>query len=139
MALTATATKSVRLAASLSLGMLNPHVVAFSPVKKNIMYAMNSFETVEDSFGPLVRRLKLERTSFPRMIVFTRSLSMAGNIYLYLMSELGDEATEPKDAPNLSTLRLVDMFTSVIEKDHKDSIIKLFTRESHLRIVIAGG
>ena len=29
------------------------------------------------------------------------------------------------------------MYTSIIEKDHKDSILRLFTKESHLSIVIA--
>ena len=92
---------------------------------------------MEDSFGPVVRRLKVEHTLFPRMIIFTRSISMAGNIYLYFMSKLGEDATEPRDAPNLSAFRIVDMFASVIEKDHKESIIRLFTRDSHLRLVIA--
>ena len=95
---------------------------------------------MEDSFGPVVRRLKVEHALFPRMIIFTRSISMAGNIYLYFMSELselGEDATEPRDAPNLSAFRIVGMFTSVIEKDHKESIIRLFTRDSHLRLVIA--
>lgn len=62
---------------------------------------------------------------------------MAGNIYLYFMSVLGNDATEPRDAPNLSAFRIVDIFTSVIEKDHKEQIIRLFTKKSHLRIVIA--
>ena len=137
MALTATATKPVRLAVINTLGMKKPHVVAFTPVKKNLMYAVSTFENVEDSFGPVVRRLKVEHALFPRMIIFTRSFSMAGNIYLYFMSELGEDATEPRDAPNLSAFRIVDMFTSVIEKDHKESIIRLFTRDSHLRLVIA--
>lgn len=87
-----------------------PYVVAFSPVKKNLMYAVSSFENVEDSFGPVVKRLKVERALFPRIIIFTRSISMAGNIYLYIMGELGEDATEPRDAPNLSAFRIVDMF-----------------------------
>ena len=29
------------------------------------------------------------------------------------------------------------MYTSIINKDHKDSILNLFTKRSHLRIVIA--
>ena len=59
------------------------------------------------------------------------------HLFIYFMSELGEEHTEPRDAPNLSAFRIVDMFTSVIDKDHKESIIRLFTRDSHLRLVIA--
>ena len=106
-------------------------------MKKKMMYAVSSFENVEDYFGPVVRRLKVEHALFPRMIIFTRSISMAGNILLYFMSELGEVATEPRDAPNFSAFRIVDMFTSIIKKDHKESIIRVFTRDSQLRLVIA--
>ena len=83
MALTATATKPVRLAVINTLGMKKTHVVAFSPVKKNLMYAVSTFENVEDSFGPVVRRLKVEHALFPRMIIFTRSISMAGHLFIF--------------------------------------------------------
>ena len=72
MAVTATATKSVRQAVSHILGMKNPHIVARSPCKQNIMYAVSSFINVEESFNPIVTRLRVERTTFPRMIVYTR-------------------------------------------------------------------
>ena len=62
---------------------------------------------------------------------------MCSNIYLYFKAELGEEFTEPTDAPDISRFRLVDMYTSIIDKDHKDSILNLFTKRSHLRIVIA--
>ena len=138
LALTATATKPVRLAVSHTIGMRSPHVVAISPVKANIMYAVGSnFDNVEDTFGPVVMKLKAQRTSFPKMVIFVRSLSMAGNIYLYFMNELGDDATEPKDAPNLSIFRMINVFTSVVEEEQREQIIKLFIKESHLRIVIA--
>ena len=43
----------------------------------------------------------------------------------------------PTDAPNVPQFRLVEMFTSVTDAAQKDYIIKAFTGESHLRIVIA--
>ena len=137
MALTATATKPVRLAVCRTLGMRCPHVVAVSPVKANIMYAVSTFDSIENSFEPVVERLKVMRTSYPRTIIFVRSLSMAGDIYLYFISKLGDDATEPRDAPNLSVFRMFDVFTSVVEKNQKEQIIQLFTQHSHLRIIIA--
>ena len=54
---------------------------------------------------------------------------MVGNIYLYFMSELGVDVTELRDAPNLLAFKIVDIFTSMIEKDHKESIIRLFYQE----------
>ena len=50
---------------------------------------------------------------------------------------MGDNITEPTDAPGLAKFRLVDMFTSVIDQHQKDGIIDAFTRNSQLSIVIA--
>ena len=57
MALTATATKSLRRAVSRTLGMKNPHVIAYSPCKTNLMYAVSAFVTLEESFNPVITRL----------------------------------------------------------------------------------
>ena len=70
MALTATATKSLRRAVSRTLGMKNPHVIAYSPCKTNLMYAVSAFVTLEESFNPVITRLRAERTTFPGMIVY---------------------------------------------------------------------
>ena len=55
----------------------------------------------------------------------------------YFQKELGELFTEPPDAPNLPQFRLVEMFTSITDLPQKDYIIKAFTSETHLRIVIA--
>ncbi len=137
MALTATATKQVRQAVIRTLGMKTPHIIAYSPCKKNIMYAVSTFSSLEQSFEPFITRLRNDRTEFPRMIIYARSFDMCSNIYLYFKNELGEDFTEPSDAPDLSRFRLVDMYTSIIEKEHKDGILDLFTKGSHLRVVIA--
>ena len=62
MAVTATATKSVRTAVSRTLGMRNPHIVACSPCKKNLMYSASPFISVEKSFKRIATRLQAERT-----------------------------------------------------------------------------
>ena len=62
---------------------------------------------------------------------------MCTDIYVYLSQGLGPELTEPIDAPNISRFRLVDMFTSVTDAQQKDIIISLFTKPSHLRVVVA--
>ena len=58
-------------------------------------------------------------------------------IYIYFQRQLGDAFTEFTDAPNLPQFRLVEMFTSVTGTAQKDYIVKAFTSESYLRIVIA--
>ena len=88
MAVTATATKSVRKAVSRTLGMRDPHVVACSPCKKNLMYSASKFVSVEESFKPIVARLQAERTNFPGLIVYVRSFDMCLSIYLYFKGKL---------------------------------------------------
>ncbi len=56
MALTATATKALRKSVSCTIGLRNPVVIAINPCKSNIMYAVSSFNTIEDTFSPFVQR-----------------------------------------------------------------------------------
>ena len=56
---------------------------------------------------------------------------------IYLSQGLGPELTEPIDAPNISRICLVDIFTSVTDARHKDLIISSFTKWSHLRVGVA--
>ena len=76
MALTATATKTLRYSVSRTIGMHNPFVIAIAPCKKNIMYSVQTFESVEITFKPVVDRLKGERISMPRMIIYGRSFGV---------------------------------------------------------------
>ena len=50
---------------------------------------------------------------------------------------MGENFTDPLNAPDLPQFRLMDMFTSVTDEDVKETIISKFTRESNLRIVVA--
>ena len=137
MALTATATASLRSSVSNILGMKKPVVIAVSPNKENIIYSVGKFTRVPETFRPLLDRIRLDRTKAPRTIIYCQSYNMCGELYLYFSKSLGHELTEPVDAPNLPIFRLVDMFTSVTDSNHKDVIISLFTKASQLRIVIA--
>ena len=58
MALTATATRSLQKDIEDILGMKNPIVVALPPSRPNIMYAVGVFKSVEDTFSPLLERLR---------------------------------------------------------------------------------
>lgn len=137
MALTATATKTIRLSVSRTIGLQNPYVVTRSPCKPNLIYSVGVFEkTVDDSFLPLAKRLQHQRISFPKTIIYGQTFGMCADIYLFLKHYLGSNFTEPNDAPNLPQFRLVDMFTSVTDAEHKTEIISLFKENTNLRVVI---
>ena len=91
------------------------------------MYFVCKFVSVEETLSPIIEKIKRERYSFPRMLIYGRTFDR----------EFGEAFTEPLDAPNLPQFKLVEMFTSVTDTAQKDYIIKAFTSESHLRIVVA--
>ena len=65
MALTATATKSLRYAVSATIGMRNPFIVAIAPCKRNLMYSVRPLLYFEETLTPLVDRLCKERSAMP--------------------------------------------------------------------------
>ena len=137
LALTATATKAVQSAVVCTLGMENPAVIALSPCKPNLGYSVGKYTKVTETFKPLLERLKKDRTECPRMIIYCQSYNLCADIYIYLSRGLGQDITEPVDAPNIPKFRLVDMYTGVTDQAHKEIIISLFTKPSQLRVVIA--
>ena len=137
MALTATATKTLRYSVTRTIGMRDPYILAKSPCKKNMMYFVSKFEALPTTFKPVVEKLKSERISMPRIIIYGKSFSICADIYLFFRAELGESITEPIGAPNPARFRLVDVFTSVTDQHQKDGIINAFTRPSQLRVVIA--
>ena len=55
MALTATATKDLQRKVANILGMQSPIVIAVSPCKRNLMFAVSSLTSIRESFQPLLR------------------------------------------------------------------------------------
>ena len=137
LALTATATKSVRLSVSQIIGLINPYVLTRSPCKPNIIYAVGGFKTVEETFHQMADKLQYKKTIFPKTIIYGQSFGMCADIYLFLKHCLGSCSTYPEDAPDIPQFRLVEMFTSVTDPGHKSQIIQLFQEESKLRVVVA--
>ncbi len=62
---------------------------------------------------------------------------MCADIYIFLKYHLGSAFTIPEDAPDIPEFRLVDMFTSVTDSNHKSQILRLFKTDGNLRIVVA--
>ena len=137
MALTATATSKLRAEVASILGMTEELVVSISPCKENIMYCIGKFSTIPETFLPIVDRLRNDRASFPRTIVYCRRYEHCANLYAFFRESLRNEFTEPRGAPDLAGFRLVDMFMSCTEESVKNEIIKRFSHESSLRIVLA--
>ena len=137
LALTATATKSLRNDVARIIGMKNELVISISPCKSNIMFATGVMKSLSDTFTPMLHKLQRERYLYPRTIVYCRRFQDCSDIYCFFKSNLQECFTEPKKAPDLHKFRLVDMYLSCTDTVVQEEIISMFTRKSCLRIVIA--
>jgi len=117
--------------------MKTPIVVAVSPSKLNILYTIKHSDDFQQAFAPLVEGLRKKRINFPRTIIYCQKLSDCGCLYTHFRKCLGDDFTEPIDAPDLQGFRLVDMFHSCTNSEIKTTILEQFCKPSHLRIVVA--
>ena len=137
MAMTATATTTTRNQVIAILGLVNPVVVAVSPDKSNISYALRQKVNIEVVFAPLVVKLSTLRDKLPRVIIFCRRCEECAQLYRFFLSSMKEKFTEPAGAPNIAMFRLVDMYTGSTRKSVQDSIIASFSKsDATLRIVI---
>ena len=132
MALTATATKTLRRDVCDVLGMENPELVSAPPDKDNIKYVVAGFLTMDKAFGLIADQLYESHTLFGRTIIFCQKLDDCCKLYRYFRLK----TTVPHDSQDLCCNRVVDMFHSCTEPCIKDCIIKNFSTVSPLRIVI---
>ena len=114
-------------------------LVQRSPEKPNIYLACEKFESIVETFFPIAEKLKKERMSMDRIIVFCKKRMLCSQIYSFFRYILRDEFTEPPGQSEAKVeYRLVDMFTSVTHPVVKEQIIKSFkTPTAPLRIVIS--
>ena len=61
MALTATATLTLRLELSCLIGMKNPKMVVIPPNKDNIKYCVSRFKSIEENFWNFSRRIEAKK------------------------------------------------------------------------------
>ena len=123
MALTATATRSLRGAVCKTLGMDNPVVVTVSPDKTNMVFSVAHFESLE--------------TNMQRTLIFCKSQETCAQLYLMFKFFLREEFTQPKGYPDLPQFCLVDMFMSGTHPSVKESITSLIqSPTSNLRVLI---
>lgn len=120
------------------LGMRNTLIVSENINKKNIVYSVFPFESLETSFSHMIQTLQRERTKMPKTIVYCRTQDKCAQLYLLMKFTLKEERVDPVGAPDLPEFRLFDYFTSATHASVKDGVLKAFLQPgSPLRIVIA--
>ena len=128
MALTATATRSLRDEIAVSLDMKNMCTIAD---KTNVVL---KFETIEKAFGPMTNQVAQYQESLGRTVIFCQTIADCCLLYKY---KLGPKYTINGSLDECRN-RVVDMFHSDTEPSIKEEILKNFsTPLHHLRVVIA--
>ena len=95
MALTATATQTLRRQVECSLGMIDPVKIVQSPDKVNIRFASVQIKSNYELVLKLVlKELKSKRTSLPRIIIFCKYKSDCSKLYTYFQVNMGCDFTE---------------------------------------------
>lgn len=133
MALTATATATTRREVIKRLCMLDEKLIYLPPTKTNIYYSVvDKLTLLSDMLVPIAEQLSLKNKNADK-------INEVADVYEGFKSLLGTKLTFPESAPTyLQKYRLVDMFTSCIEKDLKTKIVRSFiTPLSNLRVVVA--
>lgn len=135
LALTATATIKLRLDVQRILGMVDPVIISLSPCKANIKFSIIPYS---DTFLlNIVEQLRLQKSTYPRTVIYCRRFSDCADIYELFRDELGRDFTNPPNQPDVPMSRRVDMFLSCTDPVVKTAITTRFTEVSDLRIVIA--
>ncbi|KAJ8050124.1 hypothetical protein HOLleu_03200 [Holothuria leucospilota] len=83
-ALTATASVTVRMAIAEKVNLKNPDLVIKSPEKQNVRYSLikiNKQQNLNVVFGPLITELKKEGMDMERVIIFCRSHRHCRELY----------------------------------------------------------
>ena len=138
MALTATATKLTFEIVSERLGLMNPALVAISCDRPNIKLLVQAKQTLEEFSFELSQKIKSEKLSYPKTIVFCRNYKDCTSLFLTLTEHLGENATYPTGYPDLLEYRYVTMYTRASTTQMKEMVMSLFSRtDTILRVVIA--
>lgn len=136
MALTATATKATRQHIVRILNMQKFTVVSASPMKTNLIYYVAKKKDLFHDLEPIIESLISKQNKMNRVIIFCRRYDEVTALYHYFQRRLGDTFTFPKGAPNLVQYRTIDMYTHCNHDSVKEEVVKLFTQDSHLQVVI---
>ena len=99
MALSATATRSVRKVVSRRLCMHNPYIVAVPPCRDNIKYSVSKFTSFNEAFSPYVSDIVLRNINADRVIVYCNSFRLCCDIRDLFYKQLHKNRLYPPNAP----------------------------------------
>ena len=135
MVLTATATREKFKIIIKHLSLNTPVVAGMSPDRPNIFLSVTSLEGFAKEIS---EKMKLERLSCPKTIIFCRSHQDCASMYAAVLQNLGKEKTEPPGYSNLLEYRLLGMYTVASTPAMKEMIMSIFSKaNSALRVLIA--
>ena len=138
MALTATATRSVREEVNKSLEMQDCVVVSVSPDRPNIFYAVRRRDEMETDFEDMVSLLREKQVKTPRVFVYCQSIGMCSDLFAHFLDCLGSASYYPPGAAELSENRLFGMYHSCTPQHNKDVILaSLRNPNGVVRVVFA--
>ena len=109
--------------------MRNASVVSVSPDKRNIMYIVERFSTLEECFGPLADELLHKQNNMDKVLIFCRTIDDCSMLYFYLKRKLlaAGSFTFSDGSPDLSKYSRVEMFHSCTESTVKEHIMPSIT------------
>ena len=138
MALTATATETVRNEVMRELEMAKCVQVSRSPDRPNIFYEVYTRTTMDSDLLWLLSSLRENLHKAPRVIVYCQSLDMCSELYAHFHFELGEASYCPPGAEKLCKNRLFAMFHASTPQLNKEVILQsLLEINGIVRVVFA--
>ena len=89
MALTATASATLRRSITWTLGMQNTALIEISPDKAKIKYVVSEFSSNKESFTPLIHDLARLKLQMRRVLIFCPTLSECASLCVLFHTQLG--------------------------------------------------
>ena len=138
MALTATASSSVREKVKHILALKDIKEVIESPDRENIVLSVTKIQGNSlDSFKWLVNKLSADGKSCPKHLIYCRRISDCSKLYRFFEEELGDKAYVEGSCKK-SENRLFNMYHSRTVDKIKQNVLKSIHHiDSNLRVLIA--
>ena len=93
--------------------------------------------STEESFSSLQTGVAQKGLDFPKTIIYCQCIEDCANLYTFFRESLKEKFVLLIGAPDLPRFRLVDMYTSCMDPNIKDTIMMYFTKLEIPRILIA--
>lgn len=137
-ALTATATKPMRLDICRRLEMSACRYIFVSPDRPNIYYEALPRVDIRTDLSAIANEFKINKAEMARTIFYCRSLNRCADLYTFFLEKMGEDSYFPPGAPKLSQNRLFGMFHSNTPNYNKDVILQSMQRsDGKVRLVFA--